>query len=163
MRWGGGRRMHALASKAVNKDRELSSRSKFYYEVEENETCFQKFKKYIRNFVTFFFTQVQLLIIWKCFFKYRQRTEDLYIFVVGCQVGVIVLISVYMLSGAALFHHVERDSLMEVAEEARTSQRKASLHLWNITGGSQACKSLKIVSRPTGCSASLLNYFPRIC
>ena len=55
--------MHALASKAVNKDRELSSRSKFYYEVEENESCFQKCKKYIRNFVTFFFTQVQLLII----------------------------------------------------------------------------------------------------
>ena len=50
--------MHALASKAVNKDRELSSRSKFYYEVEENETWFQKLKKYIRTFVTFFFTQV---------------------------------------------------------------------------------------------------------
>ena len=50
--------MHALASKAVNKDRELSSRSKFYYEVEENETWVKKLKKYIRTFVTFFFTQV---------------------------------------------------------------------------------------------------------
>ena len=59
------------------------------------------------------------------------------------------MISVYMLSGAALFHHVERDSLMQVAEQAVSSQRKASLHLWNITGGSQACKSLKIVSRHT--------------
>ena len=51
------------------------------------------------------------------------------------QVGVIVLISVYMLSGAAMFHHVERDSLMQVAEEAATSQSKAALDLWNITGG----------------------------
>ena len=54
--------MHALASKAVNKDRELASRSKFYYEVEENESCVQKFKKYIRTFVTFFFTQVTFFI-----------------------------------------------------------------------------------------------------
>ena len=52
------------------------------------------------------------------------------------QVGVIVLISVYMLSGAAMFHHVERDSLMQVAEEAATSQSRAALDLWNITGES---------------------------
>ena len=56
--------MHALASKAVNKDRELSSRSKFYYEVEENETWLQKLKKYIRTFVTFFFTQVPLILVY---------------------------------------------------------------------------------------------------
>ena len=52
------------------------------------------------------------------------------------QVGVIVLISVYMLSGAAMFHHVERDSLMQVAEEAAISQSKAAQDLWNITGES---------------------------
>ena len=52
------------------------------------------------------------------------------------QVGVIVLISVYMLSGAAMFHHVERDSLMQVAEEAAISQSKAAEDLWNITGKS---------------------------
>ena len=48
----------------------------------------------------------------------------------------IVLISVYMLSGAAMFHHVERDSLMQVAEEAASSQSKAAEDLWNITGKS---------------------------
>ena len=50
------------------------------------------------------------------------------------QVGVLVLVSVYMLSGAAMFHHVERDSLMQVAEEAASSQRKTARELWNITG-----------------------------
>ena len=64
----------------------------------------------------------------------EKRTYIYTIYVVGCQVGVIVLISVYMLSGAALFHHVERDSLMQVAEEAVRSQRRAARTLWNITG-----------------------------
>ena len=44
-----------------------------------------------------------------------------------------MLILVYMLSGAAIFLHIERDSLMEVAEEAAREQRNASQHLWNIT------------------------------
>ena len=60
------------------------------------------------------------------------------------KVGVIVLISVYMLSGAAMFHHVERDSLMQVAEEAATAQRKAAFHLWNITGETDIDKLLQI-------------------
>ena len=62
------------------------------------------------------------------------------------QVGVIVLISVYMLSGAAMFHHVERDSLMQVAEEAAISQSKAAEDLWNITG-----KSFLILLGVFGC------------
>ena len=45
----------------LTKDRELSTRSPFYYEVEENETCIKKFKRCLRSFVTFFFTQVILL------------------------------------------------------------------------------------------------------
>ena len=44
-----------------------------------------------------------------------------------------MLISVYMLSGAAMFRHIERDSLMDLAEEAALDQRKASISLWNIT------------------------------
>ena len=43
----------------LTKDRELSTRSPFYYEVEE--TCIKKFKRCLRSFVTFFFTQVILL------------------------------------------------------------------------------------------------------
>ena len=45
----------------LTKDRELSARSPFYYEVEENATCIKKFKRCLRSFVTFFFTQVILL------------------------------------------------------------------------------------------------------
>ena len=62
---------------------------------------------------------------------------------ISVKVGVIVLISVYMLSGAAMFHHVERDSLMQVAEEAATAQRKAAFHLWNITGETEINKFLQ--------------------
>ena len=32
-----------------------------------------------------------------------------------------------------MFRHIEKDSLMEVAQEAAEDQRRASLHLWNIT------------------------------
>ena len=44
-----------------------------------------------------------------------------------------MLISVYMLSGTAMFRHIEKNSLMEVAQEAAVDQRRASLHPWNIT------------------------------
>jgi len=65
--------MHTLANKVSAKDRETAP--KYYYKREERTTCLQKIKNALRTFVSFMFTQV----------------------------GVIVLIGLYMVLGAFIF------------------------------------------------------------
>ena len=111
--------MHAMTSKSVSKDRELSPR--YYYKLSEKVSCCEKIKKFFRLFFTFLFTQV---LLFHCILMPN---------IIIIQVGVIVLISSYMLSGAAMFHNIEHDSLMQVAHQALSARRNASSHMWRIT------------------------------
>ena len=49
------------------------------------------------------------------------------------EVGVIVLITVYMISGAAIFHHIEHDSLMDIPARAAAARHNASSLIWAVT------------------------------
>ena len=51
-------RMHALASKSLNRDRELTPR--YYYKLSEKVSCLGRIKNLIRLFFTFLFTQVRI-------------------------------------------------------------------------------------------------------
>ena len=50
--------MHALASKSLNRDRELTPR--YYYKLSEKVSCLGRIKNLIRLFFTFLFTQVRI-------------------------------------------------------------------------------------------------------
>ena len=50
-------RMHALASKSLSRDRDLTPR--YYYKLSEKVSCLERIKNLIRLFFTFLFTQVR--------------------------------------------------------------------------------------------------------
>ena len=83
----------------------------------------EKVKNLFRLFFTFLFTQVS-------------PVSKIWISVVcDCndEVGVIVLITVYMISGAAIFHHIEHDSLMDIPAQAAAARHNASSLIWAVT------------------------------
>ena len=80
--------MHTLASKI--KQRSNGTEPRFYYRLSRKTSCGRKIINFFRLFLTFMFTQV----------------------------GVIVLIGLYMLLGAVIFQNIEADSQMDLAEEA---------------------------------------------
>ena len=91
-------RMHTLANKVSARDRELAP--KYYYKREHTTTWLQKTQNAARVFISFMFTQVPWLLL-------HLGSPP--------QVGVIVLIGLYMVLGAVVFQSVEADSLMNVA------------------------------------------------
>ena len=52
--------MHALASKSLSRDRDLTPR--YYYKLSEKVSCLERIKNVIRLFFTFLFTQVGKLL-----------------------------------------------------------------------------------------------------
>ena len=113
--------MHALASKSLSKERELTPR--YYYKLSEKVSWLEKVKNLFRLFFTVLFTQVSSIFhIWISV-------------VCDCidEVGVIVLITVYMISGAAIFHHIEHDSLMDIPAQAAAARHNTSSLIWAVT------------------------------
>ena len=96
-------------------DRELSPR--FYYKLSEKTSCLGRVKNFFRLFFTFLFTQVTR-VQFQNYFSGKLRSLCKCVLFYLFQVGVIVLISIYMICGAAMFHNIEYNSLMDIAEES---------------------------------------------
>jgi len=95
--------MHTLANKISARERETAP--KYYYKREEQTTWLQKIQNALRIFLSFMFTQV----------------------------GVIVLIGLYMVLGAFIFEAIEAESQTGLAERAEWARQNFTLAMWQLT------------------------------
>ncbi|CAB4063368.1 unnamed protein product [Lepeophtheirus salmonis] len=95
--------MHTNYPKISARERDLTPR--YYYKRTRSYTCCQKLQNWIRKVIAFLFTQV----------------------------GVCVLIGIYMIIGAFIFRSLELGSRKELAERAKATRTKFAFYLWNLT------------------------------